>query len=164
MSRAHSRHHDGNGKRGRNTHVRAEADAGLAALDPRSLALYRWADVHMSLTTEKLLEILRIGHDTSMRGVGISIREALTRTRYAALRTNLMPADLVPILGADPSLVQQWIAYSEDKRTDGGWYITENREVARLNAPHTKMRFASLEETIAYFVVQELDFWTQLKE
>ena len=71
--------------------------------------------------------------------------------------------DLLRLIRADPDLVLQWIEYSEDKRTSGGWYIIEKtREIGRLHEPETKRRFSSIEEAVAEYVVRELDFWWEL--
>jgi hypothetical protein len=48
MSRAHSRHHDGNGKRGRNTHVRLEADLALAPLGTEACYVGQTEDSDMA--------------------------------------------------------------------------------------------------------------------
>jgi hypothetical protein len=110
----------------------------------------------------QLLEILKIGHETSMRGQGISLREALAHTNYGDLRSNFGPRELRPLINADPSLVEQWIAYSEDKRTSGGWYLTEEGEIGQVGKPESRMRFDSIEEAVAEYVVLELDFWAAL--
>jgi hypothetical protein len=69
---------------------------------------------------DELLAILRIGHDTSMRGEGISLKQALSRVGYREVRRNFLVQDLVPLIQAHTELVTQWIMYSEDKRTNGG--------------------------------------------
>jgi hypothetical protein len=53
-----------------------------------------------------LREILRIGHETSMRGAGLSLREALTCTRYKDRRTAFGPDDLRPVLKAHRELCE----------------------------------------------------------
>jgi len=113
----------------------------------------------MPLRDAELLAILRIGHDTSMRGDGISLREALSRTRYSALRADIAPADLLPLLKGNQALILQWIAYSQDKRTSGGWYLTETGEIGAVDAPGAKLQFSCPEEAVAEYVLRELDFW-----
>lgn len=106
-----------------------------------------------------LLAILRVGHDTSMRGAGLSLREALRRTRYADRRPTLGPADLYSLLLEHPELSETWLAYSEDKRTSGGWYLLRSRELGQFGRPETHKHFDSLEKAVAEYVVRELDFW-----
>jgi hypothetical protein len=108
---------------------------------------------------ERLLAVLCIGHDTSMRGEGVSLRQALSRVDYLETRRQLVPQDLVPLLRARRELIDQWIMYSEDKRTSGGWYVTEAGEVGQVDDPNSRMCFASVEEAVAEYVVRELDFW-----
>ena len=110
----------------------------------------------------QLLAVLRIARDMSRRSAGLSLREALARTRYAELRPRFGPADLLPLIEADATLADEWISYSMDKRTSGGWYITEQGEIGRLDAPQATIRFDSVEEAVAEYVVRELDDWAGL--
>jgi hypothetical protein len=52
-----------------------------------------------------LLAILRIGHEASMRGAGLSLRDALQRAKYTELRSTFEAGDLIPLLDAHPALV-----------------------------------------------------------
>jgi hypothetical protein len=106
-----------------------------------------------------LLPILRIGHNTSRRGAGVSLGDALKITGYTEHRPTLSSADLVPIIGRDPSLVEEWMSYSEDKRTDGGWYILRDGTIGHLGRPATKRQFESIHRAVAEYVILELDFW-----
>ena len=110
-----------------------------------------------------LLGILRIGHETSMRGAGLSLLEALRRAQYKDHRASFGPADLRPLLEADGGLLEEWLAYSEDKRTSGGWYLSRSGEIGRVGDPESRKSFESLEEAVAEYVVRELDFWTSLQ-
>ncbi len=111
-----------------------------------------------------LLAILRIAHETSMWGAGPSMCEALRRTQYRRCRASFGPAELRSLLSADPALTEEWFAYSEDKRTNGGWYLLRSGEVGRLGDPELRKHFESLEEAVAQYVVQELDFWAGLED
>lgn len=111
----------------------------------------------------QLLDVLKIGHETSMRGEGISLREALKRTDYKKLRKTFGPNDLVEIVKAHPEISKQWIAYSEDKRTSGGWYLLDKSEIGQIEDPESRKHFDSIEEAISEYVVRELDFWANLK-
>lgn len=112
----------------------------------------------------QLLRILRIGHETSMRGAGISLVEALARAHFKELRAAFGPRDLLPLIKANRALAEEWLAYSEDKRTSGGWYLLKPGEIGQVGAPDSRMRFDSLEEAVAEYVVRELDFWAGLSE
>jgi hypothetical protein len=47
---------------------------------------------------------------------------------------------IIEVLSSDPSLIQDWLRYSGDKRTSSGWFLMENGRVGyldtRLNASH----------------------------
>jgi hypothetical protein len=107
-----------------------------------------------------LLPSLRIGHYTSMRGAGISVSEALRVTSYAKRRRDFSPADLLLTIERDPSLIEEWISYSEDKRTDGGWYILRDGTVGQAGKPAMTRRFESIHRAVAEYVMLELDFWS----
>jgi hypothetical protein len=117
------------------------------------------AQKKMNISEDQLLNILKIGHDTSMRGEGISLHEALSRTGYANLRSSFNADDLQKIIKKHPDLPTQWQAYSEDKRTSGGWYITEDNIVGNLNGQQDKFKTRS--EAVAEYVVRELDYWVK---
>jgi len=112
----------------------------------------------------QLFEVLKIGHETSMRGEGISLRDALARTRYKELRVDFGPRDLVFIINAHPSLSEEWILYSQDKRTRGGWYLLEEGEIGQVGFPESRTHFDLLSEAVAEYVVRELDFWVGVRD
>ena len=113
----------------------------------------------MRIDKDQLLRILCIGHDTSMRGEGLSLRDALARSGYDRLRQGFGPADLVPLLQGNPDLITQWLLYCEDKRTSAGFWVSKDSlEVGSLELPESSVRYRSIEEAVAEFVVRELDF------
>jgi hypothetical protein len=114
----------------------------------------------MNQGDEHLLAILQVGHEASTRGSGLSLIEALRQTRYADLSANLGPADIHPLIIAHPELTESWCAYSEDKRTTGGWYLLRSGEIGRVSDPESSVCFDSLEEAVAEYVVRELDLWS----
>src|SRR5712672_3119829 len=115
-------------------------------------------------STARLLPILRIGHTTSITGDGISLRDALRITNYAEHRPRVAAADLLPLIEADPSLVEEWMSYSEDKRTDGGWYLQRNGVVGRVSKARPEHQFDTIEHAVAEYVLLELDFWSGLSQ
>jgi hypothetical protein len=143
--------------------------AGVLAQSPQEQTLAQLSDTEVSRTTPmtapwpELLDVLRIAHMTSLRGQGLSMSEALQRARYRDRRTGFGAADLRPLLDADPEVVEAWLAYSEDKRTNGGWYLLRSGEIGRVGNPEARLRFASTAEAAAEYVVRELDFWAGLE-
>ena len=113
------------------------------------------------ISAPQLLSILRVGHDTSMSGEGVGLREAIVRSNYEHLRPNFGPADLLPLVEADHSLIEEWAAYSRDKRTSGGWYL-DDLKIGQLNSPGVVV-FPSTAEAVANYVVCELDFWVSVR-
>jgi hypothetical protein len=109
-----------------------------------------------------LLSVLGIARARSLSG-GISLRDALRLTNYRELRHSFEPNDLIPLIRANPKLVDQWLRYSEDKRTDEGWYLAAPNEIGE---PASKRRivFPSLYAAVANFIVLELDFWARIPE
>lgn len=112
----------------------------------------------MKISDAQLLAILKIGHEVSCRGAGLSLRDAIARARYVELRPCFGPSDLLPLVKSHPEVIEEWIRYSEDKRTSSGWGVSESGVVAGSE----RLTFESLEEAVAEFVVRELDFWVQI--
>jgi hypothetical protein len=118
----------------------------------------------MSDRDARLISILRIGRDVSPRGDGVSIRDALKRVSYVGYRTTFKANNLLPLIAADPTLVEDWLAYSEDKRTSGGWYILRSGEIGQVSRPASRTTYSTIEEALAEFVVRELDYWMEPDE
>ena len=106
-----------------------------------------------------VLAILEIGRETTSRGAGLSLREALSRTRYRELRSSFKEPDLLAVLEERPALMEEWLCYSEDKRTSGGWYVLRNGVIGQVGRPPSRVGFSSIAEAVAAYVVRELDFW-----
>lgn len=111
-----------------------------------------------------LTAILRICRDVSSGADGVSIRDALKRTSYIGHRVGFKAADLRPLIDADPRLIEDWLAYSENKRTTGGWYVLRTGEVGQVSNPASRINYLLLSEAIAEFVVRELDYWVDPDE
>jgi hypothetical protein len=62
-------------------------------------------------------------------------------------------------LSRDPALVEDWLSYSEDKRTSSGWFLTRTVDADWLvgyypTGPRT--RFGNAVEACASFVLKEM--------
>jgi hypothetical protein len=108
--------------------------------------------------------ILGIGHATSMRGAGISMHEALKVAGYAEHRPSFTAAELRLVIADHPELIEQWMSYSEDKRTDGGWYIRRDGKIGRVLKSATEHQYATIQDAVAEYIVLELDFWAHIGE
>ena len=116
----------------------------------------------MNEKADKLIAILSIGHETSMRGQGLPLKQALSQVDYLNVRKQFCPQDLVPLIKSRKAFIKEWIMFSEDKRTSCGYYITEAGVIGQVNIPE-KLTCTSIEEAVAEYVVKELDFWANLK-
>jgi hypothetical protein len=112
----------------------------------------------------RLLTILRVGRDVSAAGAGISIREALRRVAYVGIRPSFKARDLRSLLADNPGLMQDWLRYSENKRTSGGWYVLESGEVGKVSDPAFTVTYPAIQDAVAEFVVRELDYWMEPDE
>jgi hypothetical protein len=112
----------------------------------------------MECSDAALLSILKIGRDVSIRGAGISLRDAIAQSRYKELRSMFTPDALIPLIQTDSHFVEEWVSYSEDKRTSGGWYILESGEIGEVSTG-SRFQFPSIQSAVANYVVRELDFW-----
>ena len=109
---------------------------------------------------ELLFQILSIAHRTSMRGEGVSLRQALADAEYRPLRSDFDVNDIRPVLDSHYELIDQWVRYSEDKRTDGGWYLKASDSSIGSLAEPAELRFGSVADTVANYAMRELDFWS----
>jgi hypothetical protein len=113
----------------------------------------------MSEADFRLVAILRIAHYVSKSGDGLALRDAIARSDYGTYRSSFDAQDLQAVLTAHPALIEEWLAYSEDKRTDAGWYVLRDGEIGQLQNPTSQRSYATIEEAVAQFIVRELDFW-----
>jgi hypothetical protein len=107
----------------------------------------------------RLGAILRIGHDVSLRGDGISIKDALARVHYLTYRPTFKASDLRALIDTHPALIEEWLAYSEDKRTSAGWYVLRSGEIGQALKPESRITYSCMSEAVSEFV-RELDHWT----
>jgi hypothetical protein len=87
-----------------------------------------------------------------------------------ALRPQLTAAQLAEHLRADPSLVEQWERYSEDKRTSGGWSFVRfpgGWALGRLNSDgagaEERLTQADDAEACAEYILLELDWLAAIR-
>jgi hypothetical protein len=91
-----------------------------------------------------------------------SLRDLVAETGYRDLRPTLSREEIAGYLAKHPGLVLEWLRYSEDKRTSGGWYLLHPSTgwlVGRLAGPdeEREFRFGSGPEACAEFILRELD-------
>jgi hypothetical protein len=92
--------------------------------------------------------------------------DSLSGAHYRLLRPHLVASLLRQEIENNPKYIEDWSAYSQNKRTSGGWWLEQTStgwDVGRFGhspaepAPHAY--FASGSEATADYVLRELDFW-----
>ena len=112
----------------------------------------------MAISSDRLDPICRIPEALSRR----SLRDLVAETGYRDVRPQLSRQNVADHLARHPGLVLEWLRYSEDKRTSGGWYLLHPSTgwiVGRLAGPEQEreLRFGSGPEACAEFILRELD-------
>jgi hypothetical protein len=105
-----------------------------------------------------LMAILRVARDTA-GPAGVALREALRRSGYKDHRPHFSAQDVRAVLAAHPALLDEWLAYSENKRTEAGWYVLRDGEIGQVLRPSSQRSYPTIEEAVAQFIVRELDHW-----
>jgi hypothetical protein len=113
------------------------------------------------ISNADLVKILAIGHDTSMRGEGISLHEAISRSNYVNLRNKFDYKNLIQIIEINRDLITEWELYSMDKRTEGGFYLKDD-EIGSVDVGCIE-RISNKPELVAKYVIRELDFWAKFQ-
>lgn len=117
---------------------------------------------------EEILRVLAIAreHSTACGGRGLSLRDLIEEVDYHELRPRIRAAQLAEILRARPDIVDDWIAYSEDKRTSFGYGFGPSPAGDWLvDGPEGyRVRFGSRHDGCADFVLRELDFWLAIED
>jgi hypothetical protein len=112
----------------------------------------------VTISSDQLDSICRIPEALARR----SLRDLVADTGYRDLRAELKRDDVTGHLARHPGLVLDWLRYSEDKRSSGGWYLLHPSMewiVGRLAGPdeEREFRFGSGPEACAEFILRELD-------
>ena len=92
------------------------------------------------------------------RGEG-SFRDLVRARGFAEFRGQFAARELADYLRARPALIDQWVAYSEDKRTSDGWYLRPPFSVGRITReppPAREQRYRDLAAACAAFIIAEL--------
>jgi hypothetical protein len=68
------------------------------------------------------------------------------------------PRELANYLRANPAIIDHWVAFSEDKRTSGGWYLRPPHSIGRISSesPMHEVKHVDLAAACAAFIIAEL--------
>jgi hypothetical protein len=93
-----------------------------------------------------------------------SMFSLLQGTGYFGLHDHISEHDIREALLRCPECIQEWMRYSEDKRTSSGWYITENDEgcyevgdVTERGDLQQRLVYADPIDACAAFVKREIE-------
>lgn len=100
----------------------------------------------------------------SFREVGnVPFARLLRDSGYNEIYEQVSEDDIAASLAKAPNCISDWMEYSSDKRSSGGWYVTDlpdkRYEVGHLlsGAP-TRMTFANDVAAVAAFIKREIEF------
>jgi hypothetical protein len=120
--------------------------------------------------------VLSFARDALFQGRGFSIARQLHRIRYSDIRPLLTEEQLEARLTSEPALIDQWLQFSNDKQTSGGWYFGKRGGTwiigrrprnwsLRIRTPDPEPEsFSSGARACATFVLRELDFWQGVRQ
>jgi hypothetical protein len=63
-----------------------------------------------------------------------SVVQLLRECGFIGGTAQLSREAIIEVLNSDPSLIQEWMNYSGNKRTSSGWFLLENGRVGHLDA------------------------------
>lgn len=109
-----------------------------------------------------LISILDIALNTSIYGEGTSLHKALERVHYKQKRDRIRSSELLNLIKKRPYYVYEWAWYSEDKRTDGGWWLERDPPLVGNFTTRKTRSYQTVEEATVEYVIRELDFWATL--
>jgi hypothetical protein len=94
----------------------------------------------------------------------VSIRELLERSGYFEVHSQENSQSIEIALARDPDCINDWLAWSEDKRTASGWHFLYEKEgrytvgKITLSSEHAKSsQFAEAIAACAFFIKQEIE-------
>lgn len=109
-----------------------------------------------------------------------SLREVIDASGYREIRPALTITALQDVLEGNPDLVGDWLRWSEDKRTSGGWAFDGDEEHGWHvwqpfpeplpdGRPGTKVRgerrtYDRAATACADYILSEIDFWVAIRE
>jgi hypothetical protein len=99
-----------------------------------------------------------------------SVQALLEASSYRAVRGGLDVAQLEDVVESQPQLVEDWLRYSEDKRTSGGWAFYPEGEAWVVSQPFpnqgasVERRYSRASAACAEYILAELDYWADVSD
>lgn len=88
-----------------------------------------------------------------------SLRDLVAASGFGTIRDSITSQDLRPFLERHADLIDDWIRWSEDKRTREGWYISpagNGAHVGYVGESEPARYIAPLAEACAQFILHEV--------
>src|SRR3979409_639709 len=111
-------------------------------------------------TAEQLAVICQLAD--SFRDSDKAIRDVVRASPYETLRAQVTATEVATFLRDRPQLIARWVAYSEDKRTSSGWYLSgaPSWSVGYIHGDGRRARDVPIGDpalACATFILHELD-------
>jgi hypothetical protein len=71
-------------------------------------------------------DLIQLAHRFNSLG-NISINALLKKSRYIEMYNQISEQDIREALFKHPECIDEWICYSEDKRSSKGWYLLQEK-------------------------------------
>lgn len=116
----------------------------------------------MSKIMDVAYDVVRISQKFNARG-NVSVVTLVHESGYPSARDALAAPTIAEALRAQPSLILDWLQYSENKRSDAGWYFkagapnTWNVGFLSNGTMQTEVSFSDPVAACAAFIKSELE-------
>ena len=116
--------------------------------------------IEMSNQESAVIAVLNIARTTSMAGEGLSLAKAMEQPKidFFELTVPVVRAALL----SHPNYIEDWVRFSQDKRTNGGWYL-DSAAHSVGNLEGEEIKFDSIILAAAEYIVRELQFWANIQ-
>lgn len=90
---------------------------------------------------------------------GLPLRDVVQASGFSEIRGQFAARELAAYLRVRPAVVEQWVAFSADKRTSEGWYLRPPCSIGRISPeppPMHEVKHVDLAATCATCIIAEL--------
>jgi hypothetical protein len=149
---------DCNSDSNRNAYSYSEGDTDLQAASNAGASSIVRNDANVLLA--QIVTLPRRFHSLG----NVSMFSLLEATGYFELHDQISEGDIRAALLHCPECIEEWMQYSEDKRTSSGWYVTQDDEgcyetgyIADASTRTKRIQYESLVDACAFFIKHEIE-------
>lgn len=120
--------------------------------------------------TEVIAKLIHLPREFKMRG-NVSIFSLLKESGYFEVHNLISPEEIRSALAIEPEYVDEWLAYSEDKRTSQGWYFLRDEGGGyvvgyfnSLSGDKLRTKYVDQLEACTNFIKKEVDTIRKFEE